>query len=158
MKLTKLEKAVFAYVGEVAVVFDSNFKLIRSHPFCDEIMSESENDHVPGLRAWFNLGKLGGVTRGFRSGEYEIIFTRGADDPCMYDGDDYTPESLDLITQCLVAGVIEDTSAWGQAAFEEPFLTVAKGVAEAANSYRLNIQFSPDCGICYNGNVLGFST
>lgn len=160
MKLDEETLSVFSHVGEVAIVYDAHHKVLWSHPEHERIVPDDKPDtNVPGLRVWVNLGKIGGAKKEFRSGDYVFILTSNGPGPDKLYSEEEHSGLTSKVIDCILVSILEDVTTWGQVAFDEPYLSIVREIAEAANNNRLSISFSPDCVIHYNEKPqLGYST
>lgn len=156
MKLTPYQEKLFNHVGEVVAVYDSSHKQLWSHPNHREFFKKGENN--PGLRVWVSFGE----DKGPYQGEYTFILTSDGPAPegvYNYEGVSDEEAVRDVISMILVS-ICEDVTTWGQAAFEEPFLSIVDKIAGAAyrGEGKVFLHFSPDCAIWVDGKTVGYDT
>lgn len=149
---------VLNYVGDVVIVLGADGKPLWSHPDPARYMEHAFDDHLPGLRAWYGLNKLGTPHR--PNGDYTFILTRPGPEPRgLFERNcEVSDEVLARVLAAIHRAVTEDYSAWGRATFTKPFSDVRQEIELAADSHRLGINFTPKCKIYEYEGVWGYSS
>lgn len=154
MKLTEYQKQLFSHVGEVVAVYDENHKQVWSHTnpkmICD-------SNHKHGLRVWLSFDN----NKGPYGGDLTFILTSEGNAPeGVYEGESSDQEVVKDVIDCILVSICEDTSVWGQAAFDEPYLRSVDKIAGYAyrGEGKLFVSFSPDCSIWVEDGKVGFDT
>jgi len=159
-KMSLLEKEVLNHVGEVVLVYDEKYNLIWHHPY-DEVFTSKDSDNLqPGIIIDYNNndGKRLATFIISASEDSDLSITNKLYEKKMdvktcnlYMGE-VDQKAKEMFCECIQLLIHEDVTLWGQAQFNEPYITFMNNLRDV-----YSFTYNHDCGIHPAGDY-GYST